>query len=29
MKIGKKFKIDNQFENGCSFMKKYEFRHIL
>ena len=29
IKIGKKFKIDIEFENGCSFMKEYEFRHIL
>ena len=25
----KKMKIDILFENGCSFMKEYELRHIL
>ena len=29
VKIGKKLKIDILFENGCAFMKVYEFRHIL
>ena len=28
-KIGKKLKIYISFENGYSFMKEYEFRHIL
>ena len=28
-KIGENFKIDISYENSCSFMKEYEFRHIL
>ena len=28
IKIGKKLKIDIQVENGCSFLKEYEFRYI-